>query len=118
MVAIFRAWSADCNCLDWRLHRFEDDATQTMLNAGDSVDIELAMTDAPPVEQALILLVASHSDALPSDVESARPLIGCISDQTPVDARSTESFSYASAVSSCVPPEVTLVSHPFRMTRH
>lgn len=117
MVAIFRAWSEECDCLDWSLHRFEGEAALAALDTGESVDIELSQVDAPPVEQALLLLVASHAEALPRDLESARSLIGCLSDNTPVDGRSGETFSYVSAASSCLPPEVTLVSHSFVMAR-
>ena len=113
VVAVFHRWYEDCQCLDWQLYSWEDGRPLADLSAQDVEDITLEVTDAPPVEQLLVIAIARNPADLPRDETEALALIACLEEVAP-DADENEAASqYASAVRSCLPPSVTVVPRSF-----
>src|SRR5262249_31951779 len=113
LLAIFREWNADCQCLAWKLHQWENGGSVAELPPGQPVDIHLNVTDDPPVEQVLVLAVAQGRDTLPSSGERAAALLECLND-APLSASAEQDVSaYTSAVAGCLPDGVTLLPQSF-----
>ncbi len=111
VVAIFRAWSKECECLAWKLHEWDPGRVVDQFAAGETTDIALNVSESPPVTQLLFLAVAARRDQLASTGEGAH-LLSCLNDAS-FPPRNEEYATLASAVQSCLPDGVTVVSAPF-----
>lgn len=111
VLAIFHSWSRECECLAWKLHEWEQGRMVDSLEVGESADIALNVTGAPPVQQLLFLAVAPRRDQLPGNAETTR-LLACLN-EAPPPARGEDWAAYASTVQTCLPSGVTVVPQPF-----
>ncbi|MFQ5805411.1 MAG: hypothetical protein ACE5I3_03050 [Phycisphaerae bacterium] len=113
VLAIFRCWHDECQCLAWRLHEWEDGRTLAEIAPGEVLDIALDVTDAPPVEQLLLVAIAQHADDLPGSEADTYGLLDCLNEVTPPTNPCDSAAAYASAMQSCLPEGVTVIPRPF-----
>ena len=114
IVAVFRAWDETCQCLQWQLHEWDDEAkTRLRLDPEGPLDIAWNVTNDPPVEQLLVLASSRRPGDLPGYRDDAAELLECLNSKAPPAAARGDASAYASAVSSCLPPNVTLVEQTF-----
>jgi len=113
VLAIFHVWHDGCQCLGWRLHEWEDGRTVAEVAPGQVLDIALDVTDAPPVEQLLLVAISRHADDLPSSEADTYGLLDCLNEVTPPTDPCDSAAAYASAVQSCLPEGVTVVPRAF-----
>ena len=113
LLAVFRLWQADCQCLAWHVYEWEDGQAATELVTDDICGIALDVTDQPPVEQLLLVAIARNPDDLPRDPAQASLLLQCLEDATLPDDAGECAAAYASAAQACLPAGVTVVPQTF-----
>jgi hypothetical protein len=113
LVAIFREWNADCQCLAWTLHQWADGGSVTVLSPGEQGEIPLNVSDDPPIEQVLLLAVADSQDVLPTGGERADALLACLNDSALSPWHERDAKTYARAVENCLPAGVTVLPQTF-----
>ena len=113
VLAIFRTWQQGCRCLVWQLHEWEDGRTLAELMPGDVPDIELDVTDAPPVEQLLVVAISPRASDLPSSDDEVDGLLQCLNELSPPTESCESAEVCAMAVESCLPEGVTVVPQSF-----
>jgi len=113
MLAVFRAWHQDCQCLAWQLHVWEDGRPSVELLPQDICDIMIDVTDAPPVEQLLLVAIARDPEDLPRNSAQAGDLLDCLNAVIPPSGPNGHVAAYASAVRLCLPEGVTVVPQSF-----
>lgn len=113
VLAIFHTWRDDCQCLSWQLHEWEDGGMLAEFAPGQRLDITLDVTDAPPVEQLLVMAVAQNPDDLPSTIEETYGLMDCLNEVRPPTDPCESAAAYASAVEACLPEGVRVIPQPF-----
>lgn len=133
-VAVLHTWHDDCQCLKWDIHEWEHGRYLKNLSPGETHEIAVDVTGAPPVEQLVVLAVARNRSELPADEEQASRLLDCLNDIAP-PGESCEDAYFAclrmedstpemceemvacaaadSAVWACLPEGITLVQQPF-----
>lgn len=112
IMVIMRIWARECQCLAWELHRWEDGRPLEAIDPDEFVDIPLAISDAPPVQQLLIVAAARSSRGLPRLGEETDALMACL-DRASLAAHGEDSTLLASAVQACLPDGVTVVPRSF-----
>lgn len=115
VLAVFRMWNGECQCLAWKVYRWDDGDPLAELDAGQTLDLRLDAADLPPIEQLLVLAVAPRPDGLPDTGEEADALLACLNQRTPTPAEDDRIERYASAVRECLPSGVTVLPHPFEI---
>lgn len=114
IVAVFRAWDETCQCLAWQLHEWDDEGrTLARLDPERPLDIAWNVTDDPPVEQLLVLASSRRPGDLPGYRDDAVELLECLNSKEPPALAHGGVSEYASAVSFCLPSNVTLVQQTF-----
>lgn len=114
VVAVFRAWDEACQCLNWRLHEW-DEAGRTLaeLDPDQLLDIALDVTGNPPVGQLLVLATSRTPGDLPATSDDAAALLQCLNEVAPPICSDGDVRSFASAVGECLPSSVMLVEETF-----
>lgn len=112
IVAIFREWNADCQCLSWSVHRFENGSPVADLRPGQPGEIPLNVSDDPPVEQVLVLAVAKSRDSLVAG-DRADALLACLNESHVSPGPERDVSTYTSAVERCLPEGVTILPQTF-----
>jgi hypothetical protein len=113
VLALFRTYHEECRCLAWRIYEWEDGRPLAELDPEQVVDIALEVTDAPPVEQLLVVAVARRPTDLPADHEQTTELLDCLNEVSPPTEWQAEASAYASAVKACLGSGVTVVPQSF-----
>ncbi len=113
VLAIFRAWHTDCDCLAWQLYEWDDGRPLAELTPEKVHEIMLDVTDAPPLEQLLVIAVAKNPNDLPRSESDTHDLLTCLNKVTPSSDLSDNAAAYASAVRSCLPDSVQIVPQSF-----
>ena len=113
VLAIFRSWHNGCRCLTWQLHEWEDGRTLAEVAPGEAPEIALDVTDAPPVEQLLLIAFSPHASDLPSSEDEVNGLLDCLNDITPPTEVCESADVCALAAESCLPDGVTVVPRSF-----
>ena len=113
VLAIFRRWQHDCQCLVWQLYEWEDGRPLAELSPEEISNIALDVTDAPPVEQLLVVAIARNPGDLPTSADQAGILLNCLDDVEPPAGAHAGVSAYATAVQQCLPEGVTVVPRPF-----
>lgn len=114
LVAILRTWSADCDCLAWRVHEWRDGSLLVDVAPGETVRIELASADQPSIQQVLLLAVAKNRGTLAGVTRNeANELLDCLNSRPLAMGSDIEPAAYASSVASCLPPDVTVVPQTY-----
>jgi len=113
VLAIFHKWQNGCRCLTWQLHTWEDGRTVAEVRPGEAPEIALDVTDAPPVEQLLLVAISSRASDLPSDEAELDGLLDCLNDITPPTDGCENAEVCARAAQSCLPAGVTVVPRSF-----
>jgi|GEM_PF-3506102 len=113
VLAVFHSWQIDCQCLAWQVYEWEDGRSFAELTPGQIHDITLDVTDAPPLEQLLVVLIANKSEDLPVCNPYSCVLLDCLNEIAPPTDPRANAAAYASAVRSCVPDSVRVVPHAF-----
>lgn len=112
LLAVLRVWDSACDCMTWRVHRWDDGQLTTPACADDVVDIPVALADDPPIEQFVVLAVSDDVDPLAS-AEEADQLLACLR-ATPVSEWTRGGpLDHAQAVASCLPVGVRVVPQSF-----
>jgi hypothetical protein len=113
VLAIFNTWQKECQCLAWQLYEWEDGRALAELSPNEVHRITIDVTDAPPVEQLLVVAIAKNPSDLPSDEKQTYELLDCLNEVAPPTDPRESAAAYASAVRSCLPDSVTIVPRPF-----
>ncbi len=112
ILAVFRAWREECDCMAWEVHRWDNGEVVMRAEPGDAPPINRAVTGASAsMQQMLILAVASRSNQLPG-VDEADELIDCLN-ASDVSTWDGGAETYSSAVAGCLPDSVTVVPQAF-----
>ncbi|MCA9243050.1 MAG: hypothetical protein KDA32_03775 [Phycisphaerales bacterium] len=111
LMAVFRAWREECGCMEWELHRWDNGDVVVQAEPGDAPPINRHVTGTPPVQQVLILAVASRSSQLPG-ADEADDLIDCLN-ASDVSTWEGGAENYSTAVAGCLPDSVTIVPQAF-----
>jgi hypothetical protein len=113
LLALVRSWNVDCQCLLWELHRFADGGALADVRPGDSLSLDLNVAQSPAVEQVLVLAVADDRSRLAGATSAdAVELLNCLNSRDIAATGEHDTAGYASAVQSCLPQGVTVVSRP------
>lgn len=113
MLAIFRAWDSACQCRQWRLYDWGTGGSVATATVGQPLDISLDVTGMPVVEQLLVVALARRPADLPDGAAETQALLACLN-SSPLETEMPKDITrFASAVESCLPPGVTVVSHAF-----
>jgi hypothetical protein len=119
LLALVRSWNVDCQCLLWDVHRFADGGALKNVRPGESLSLDLNVSQSPAVEQVLVLAVAPDRGRLVgATAGDAAELLNCLNSRDLAAADEHDSGSYASAVQSCLPQGVTVVSRPLLQTEY
>lgn len=113
LLAIFREWNDECQCLAWTVHHWADGTPVADLAPGQPVDIPLNVSDDPPVEQVLVLAVATSREALTMSGDHADELLACLNETSLSPGPERDLSSYTSAVERCLPEGVTILPQSF-----
>ncbi len=113
VLAIFNTWENDCQCLAWQLYEWEDGRSLAELSPNEIHKIAIDVTDAPPIEQLLVVAIAKNPSDLPSNERQASELLDCLNEVAPATEPYESAAAYASAVRACLPDSVTVVPQPF-----
>jgi len=113
VLAVFHSWQKDCQCLGWQLYEWEDGRSLAELSPEEVRGITLEVTDAPPVEQLLVVAIAKDPSKLPHNEAQAAELLDCLHEVDPPAGTQESATAYASAVQACLPDGVTIVPHAF-----
>ena len=113
VLALFRTYQEECRCLTWRVHEWEDGRPLAELNPDRVLEIALDVTDAPPIEQLLVVAAARLPADLPADFEQAAELLECLNEMFPPTECQADESAYASAVRACLGDSVTIVPQSF-----
>jgi hypothetical protein len=113
ILAIFHTWHDECNCLAWHLYEWEDGRTLIEVAPGQAVEIALDVTDAPPVEQVLLVAVSRDPADLPRTTEETYDLMDCLNEVTPPTDPRGSAAAYASAVKACLAKGVRVIPQSF-----
>jgi len=113
VLAIFHTWEKDCQCLAWQLYEWEDGRPLAELTPDQVHDITIDVTDAPPLEQLLVVAIAKHARDLPSSEADTYDLLECLNELAPPTDPRDSARAYASAVRACLPDSVKVVPQPF-----
>lgn len=113
-LVLLREWRAECQCLSWTLQQLESGSQLMRLLAGQSNGIVVDVAGDPPVEQALVVAVASRARDLPRDAAAREQLLTCLNDSAPPELPGGgSSAEWARAVEGCLPDGVTVVQRAF-----
>lgn len=112
-LVLFRVWDGECQCISWRVHRGPDGAIVVQLYPDEAVAIPLDVSEAPPVEQAVLLAVASAEDELPVSKVDRERLLACLNGVCPPVLPGDRPLENPTDVLPCLPDNVTLVSRSF-----
>jgi hypothetical protein len=113
LLALVRSWNVDCQCLLWDVHTFADGGALADVRPGESLSLDLHAAQSPSVEQVLVLAVAEDRGRLAgATAEDAVELLNCLNSRDIVATGEHDSASYASAVQSCLPQGITVISRP------
>lgn len=113
VLAVFRMWDAACQCGQWQLYDWGKGAAVARALAGTPLNIAIDVTDMPSVEQFLVVALAHDAADLPHGESETEALLACLN-SSPLETEIPEDITgYASALESCLPPGVTVVSHAF-----
>jgi hypothetical protein len=113
VMAIFHSWRHECQCVEWQLYEWEDGRPLAELSPDEVRGIALDVTNAPPVEQLLVVAIAKDPTDLPEDEAAAIGLIACLDEVAPASAEDDRANEYAAAVRTCLPKSVRVVHQPF-----
>lgn len=117
MLAISRTWDRACSCLVWRVHKWDDGSTVGSADLHTARDLELDVSDSPPVDQMLLLAVARGPESMPTRSDDGKALMECLNSNAPPSALSSDAVFCASTVQACMPQGVTVVPHRFVVAR-
>ena len=113
VLAVFRAWDSTCQCRQWQLYEWEHGASLARAVAGKPLDISIDMTNMPAIEQLLVVALARRAGDLPGSEAGTEALLACLN-SSPLETEHPDDIrGFASAVESCLPPGVTVVSQAF-----
>ncbi|MFN0136723.1 MAG: hypothetical protein ACKVS9_11485 [Phycisphaerae bacterium] len=105
LVALMRTWSAECGCLLWEVHEFENGNTVTRADRGEAIDLIGS-------EGAEVVVLAMSRDATQlSNAKDTAELLSCLDSNTRDSSLSPDARRSADIVAACLPREVTIVSH-------
>lgn len=113
VLAIFHSWEKDCQCLAWQLYEWEDGRPLAEFTPEQVHDITIDVTDAPPLEQLLVIAIAKNPRDLPSNEADTHDLLNCLNELAPPTDPRDSARVYASAVRACLPDSVKVVPQPF-----
>jgi hypothetical protein len=113
VLAIFHTWEKDCQCLAWQLYEWEDGRPLAEFTPDQVHDITIDVTDAPPLEQLLVVAIAKNARDLPSSEADTHDLLECLNELAPPTDPRDSATAYASAVRACLPDSVKVVPQPF-----
>ena len=115
VLAIFHSWQDECQCLEWQLYEWEDGGALAEMTPDQLREITLDVTDAPPVQQLLVVAIARQASDLPRNDEQTTRLVHCLNEVQPPTAPGENTDEYASAVRACLPnsEDVTIVPQAF-----
>jgi hypothetical protein len=113
VLAIFHTWQTDCQCLAWQLYEWEDGRPLAEFTPEQVHDITIDVTDAPPLEQLLLVAIAKNPRDLPSNEADTSDLLDCLNELAPPTDPHGSATSYASAVRACLPDTVKVVPRSF-----
>jgi hypothetical protein len=113
VLAIFNTWEKECQCLAWHLYEWEDGRALAELSPDEIRHIMIDVTDAPPIEQLLVVAIAKDPRDLPSNETQTYELLDCLNEVAPPTDPRESAAAYASAVRACLPDTVTIVPQPF-----
>ena len=113
VLAIFHSWQTDCQCLAWQLYHWEDGRPLAEFTPDQVHDITIDVTDAPPLEQLLVVAIAKNARDLPSSEADAHDLLDCLNELAPPTNPRDSTTAYASAVRACLPNSVKVVPQSF-----
>ncbi|RMF84110.1 MAG: hypothetical protein D6744_03650 [Planctomycetota bacterium] len=110
---LLRVYDDDCQCVKWRLHRFDDGAALCVMRPGEMIEFTLDVSTAPPVEQVAMLVLAAQRDALPMTSSEVADLLACLNESLPPTAIGEQPTCCSAPAGDCLPPGVALVERPF-----
>jgi hypothetical protein len=113
VLAIFNTWEKECQCLAWQLYEWEDGRALAELSPDEVRNITIDVTDAPPIEQLLLVAIAKDPRDLPSNEDQTYELLDCLNEVAPATDPRESAAAYASAARACLPDTVTIVPQPF-----
>jgi hypothetical protein len=113
VLAIFHTWQDECQCLAWQLHEWENGDALVEVTPGQELDIALDVTNAPPVEQLLLVAISRDPAQLPRTAEQTYELMDCLNEVTPPTDPCDSVAAYTSAVQACLAEGVRVVPRPF-----
>lgn len=113
VLAIFHTWEKECQCLAWQLYEWEDGRPLAEFTPEQVHDITIDVTNAPPLEQLLVIAIAKNPRDLPSNEADTHNLLDCLNELAPPTDPRDSATAYASAVRACLPDSVKVVPQPF-----
>lgn len=113
VLAIFHTWHEECKCLAWELYEWEDGRPLAEFSPDRVLDIALDVTNAPPLEQLLVVAIARDPNDLPRSETDTCELLHCLNEVRPPTDPGDTAAAYASAVRACLPKGVTVVPQAF-----
>lgn len=113
VLAIFHTWEKDCQCLAWQLYEWEDGRPLAEFTPDQVHDITIDVTDAPPLEQLLVVAIAKNASDLPSSEADTHDLLDCLNELAPPTNPRDGAAAYTSAVRACLPDSVKVVPQSF-----
>jgi hypothetical protein len=112
LLALTRTWNRDCDCLLWDLQRWADGAMLASSRGSDTLELNVATGPANALQQVLVLAVAQERAALArSASDGGVELLNCLNSRDLPASGEHDGVTYASALESCLPSGVTIVSH-------
>jgi len=112
-LILLRTWSHECECLTWRLHRTPEGHLLIRLRPGRGLEVPVDVSDAPPIEQVLILAVAREASRLPDSPEQLARLLTCLEQNLSPMPEDADTQQAVSLVQACLPAGVTVVPRSF-----
>lgn len=120
MVVFLRDWDEDCGCLRWRLHDWKDQTRPNgcalvglHLKAGESIALEVDVSDVPPFEQILMIATADRPEDLPSENTDANLLLDCLAGPCPDETPDADLFALLNDAPDCFPRGVNVCGELF-----
>lgn len=106
-MAMVGAWDESCQCLEWKPHRWTDEAEEgglhSRLGGGVPRALELEMDESADAEHAVLVLTARDAGSLPADAEAARRIVECLG----------EGAESIGTIQTCVPDQVCIAQQSF-----
>ncbi|MCK4342734.1 MAG: hypothetical protein KAY37_13535 [Phycisphaerae bacterium] len=106
VLEVFRTWDNAGQVLDWGL------GERVSLAAGEAYTLKLDVTDDPPGEQLLALVVAQQPGELPAEGEPAAAVLKCLRRAVP-PAETGDTAAALAALRACLPEQTTLAWETF-----